>query len=526
MSNVLQEAQQLINQGKKKTAAEKLKGYIEDHPHDHRPWVLLASIASDKFRAHCIQKANHLAKLAKSEARDTPIEEQPTVPTRRQTESPQQPRTPTKRPSPPTEAAQPVRMEASAIPLNANLVPTAPASSKGTKKLSPPTQPPVRAQSKPVRKPMGQNQRLKSLAKESRQPHATSLPDPQLASGKKNKVSQAEPSRVSPAAAGRTNRGPFWAALLVVGLLAAAGGLFLLQGNPLTSLQAEAETLPQEIASSGDTGADLAASVAAVEVSADLPSQEGITAQTESDVDAPADSPVSDNTTGAVGNLQEIDFEAEAAELDEGVEKEADEEIAADAAEAAIEQVATETPVPTASPTPQRIQPKEIAAVSEPRGVWTPTPLPTNTPEPTPTIVPTFAASSYDPDVWPVVGENERWVDVNLTTQTLIAYEGKEQVMVSVISSGRAPYYTVTGQFRVYLRYPTQTMDGRRLGFDYVTPGVPHVQYFYKDFALHGAFWHNDFGTPVSHGCVNLPLQDAEWLYNWLDYGSLVNVHY
>ena len=69
-------------------------------------------------------------------------------------------------------------------------------------------------------------------------------------------------------------------------------------------------------------------------------------------------------------------------------------------------------------------------------------------------------------------------------------------------------------------------MDGRRLGFDYVTPGVPHVQYFYGDFAIHGAYWHDNFGTPVSHGCVNVTPADAEWLYNWMSYGTLVNVHY
>lgn len=160
-----------------------------------------------------------------------------------------------------------------------------------------------------------------------------------------------------------------------------------------------------------------------------------------------------------------------------------------------------------------------------PRPTWTATPIPTNTPIPTPTIMPTFIAEG-GPIMPAAIRPGEKWIDVNLTTQTLRAYEGDKLVLESIISSGRSPYYTVTGQFRIYLRYDTQTMDGRSLGFDYVTPNVPHVQYFYGNFALHGAFWHNDFGTPVSHGCVNLNLTDAAWLYEWADYGTLVNVHY
>ncbi len=161
----------------------------------------------------------------------------------------------------------------------------------------------------------------------------------------------------------------------------------------------------------------------------------------------------------------------------------------------------------------------------DPRPTWTATPVPTNTPTPTPSPQPTFIAEG-GPIKPASVRPGEKWIDINLTTQTLRAYEGDKLVLESIISSGRPPYYTVTGQFRIYLRYDTQTMDGRSLGFDYVTPNVPHVQYFYGNFALHGAFWHNDFGTPVSHGCVNVNLTDAAWLYEWADYGTLVNVHY
>ena len=69
-------------------------------------------------------------------------------------------------------------------------------------------------------------------------------------------------------------------------------------------------------------------------------------------------------------------------------------------------------------------------------------------------------------------------------------------------------------------------MNGRRLGYDYYLKDVPYVQYFYQDYALHGTFWHSNFGTRMSHGCVNLPTSAAEWLYNWAEYGTLVNIHY
>jgi lipoprotein-anchoring transpeptidase ErfK/SrfK len=191
-------------------------------------------------------------------------------------------------------------------------------------------------------------------------------------------------------------------------------------------------------------------------------------------------------------------------------------------------------PAATATPTPNPIQPKQVASLSmgggsntaaDPRATWTATPSPTPTNTPSPTPQPTYVAESVN-FRWPAVGENERWIQVNLTAQQLNAYEGRTVVFSTPISSGLPQWATVTGQFRIYYRLPTQTMDGRRLGFDYVTENVPHVQYFYKDFALHGAYWHNNFGQPMSHGCVNLSVADAEWLYSWATYGTLVYVHY
>ncbi len=175
---------------------------------------------------------------------------------------------------------------------------------------------------------------------------------------------------------------------------------------------------------------------------------------------------------------------------------------------------------------------KNIAAnhnqKNSPRPTWTPTPIPTNTPLPTPTPVPTFISpNNSKPTSRPFgVGANERWVDVDLTRQTFTAYEGDIPVMTTLISSGLPQYPTVTGQFRVWLRYESQTMDGRRLGYDYYLEDVPYVMYFYQDYALHGTYWHNNFGTPMSHGCVNMRIEDAEWLFNWSQLGTVVNVHY
>lgn len=184
----------------------------------------------------------------------------------------------------------------------------------------------------------------------------------------------------------------------------------------------------------------------------------------------------------------------------------------------------------TPAPTPNPIQPKNPLSGKEgqPRPTWTLTPTPTNTPTPTVTPVPTFVSpNNSQPTNRPFgVDTNEHWIDVNLSSQTLTAYEGDFAVMSTLISSGLPSWPTVTGQFRVYLRYESQTMDGTRLGYDYYLPGVPFVMYFYQDYALHGTYWHNNFGYPMSHGCVNLETGDAEWIFNFTSIGTVVNVHY
>lgn len=111
---------------------------------------------------------------------------------------------------------------------------------------------------------------------------------------------------------------------------------------------------------------------------------------------------------------------------------------------------------------------------------------------------------------------DERWVRVDLSEQVLVAYQGSTAVRAFKISSGLPGTPTVTGEFRVRLKVRSQLMAGGEGNRAYYLPNVEWVQYFYQDYGLHGTYWHNDFGKPKSHGCVNMTNADAKWLYYWL----------
>ncbi|MBL8681001.1 MAG: L,D-transpeptidase [Myxococcales bacterium] len=123
------------------------------------------------------------------------------------------------------------------------------------------------------------------------------------------------------------------------------------------------------------------------------------------------------------------------------------------------------------------------------------------------------------------VGATEKWIEVNLDRQMLIAYEGSRPVYVTLVSTGRRNrddeqrnYETVQGAFRIYAKHLTTTMDGNSAGDGpYSIEDVPWVMYFEGSFALHGAFWHNLFGYMRSHGCVNMAPADARWVFQWSD---------
>ena len=97
-----------------------------------------------------------------------------------------------------------------------------------------------------------------------------------------------------------------------------------------------------------------------------------------------------------------------------------------------------------------------------------------------------------------------------------------DQIMRSfLVSTGRWPNVTVIGVFRIYVKYPAADMSGD----GYYLPKVPYVMYFHEGYGLHGTYWHNNFGTPMSHGCVNLRTADAGWLYEYSEVGTVVSVH-
>ena len=122
------------------------------------------------------------------------------------------------------------------------------------------------------------------------------------------------------------------------------------------------------------------------------------------------------------------------------------------------------------------------------------------------------------------VAQDERWIDVDLSSQSLVAYLGEEPVFATLISSGRVKreddplrnFATPTGAFRLTSKHLTATMDGdHAIDGPYSIEDVPYVMYFQLAYALHSAFWHNSFGRPRSHGCINLAPDDARWVFNF-----------
>ena len=112
--------------------------------------------------------------------------------------------------------------------------------------------------------------------------------------------------------------------------------------------------------------------------------------------------------------------------------------------------------------------------------------------------------------------DTERWVSVDLYEQVLIAYEGNTPVFATLTSSGLEDWPTNEGLFHVYYRNPRAPMSGANAQPDfYDLEEVPWTMYFDGDIALHGAYWHDGFGYRRSHGCVNLSVTDAHWLYSW-----------
>jgi lipoprotein-anchoring transpeptidase ErfK/SrfK len=184
----------------------------------------------------------------------------------------------------------------------------------------------------------------------------------------------------------------------------------------------------------------------------------------------------------------------------------------------------TDTAVPEASATLESLPTAEFPTA--PEFTSTPGMMEAVIVQDTPTseYLPPAPAPEYanEPPAMPSGVSGGRWIDVDLSNQTVSAYEGDALMNSFIVSTGTWQTPTVTGTYKIWIKLRSTTMTGP----GYYLPNVPYTMYFYKGYGLHGTYWHNNFGTPMSHGCVNLRTGDAEWLFNFASVGTTVHVHY
>lgn len=121
--------------------------------------------------------------------------------------------------------------------------------------------------------------------------------------------------------------------------------------------------------------------------------------------------------------------------------------------------------------------------------------------------------------------EGKKWIDVSIRKQMLVAYEGRRPVFMTLVSTGigelgdpEKTHATIRGTFLIHAKHVSGTMDGDEASAEaFDLRDVPYIQYFHEGYALHGAYWHDEFGKARSHGCVNLAPADAAWLFEWTD---------
>jgi hypothetical protein len=121
--------------------------------------------------------------------------------------------------------------------------------------------------------------------------------------------------------------------------------------------------------------------------------------------------------------------------------------------------------------------------------------------------------------------KGRKWISVSIEKQVLVAYEGERPVYAALVSTGRGgmsdpkeTFATVRGTFMIRAKHVSGTMDGEESSDEaFDLRDVPYIQYFHEGYALHAAYWHDDFGKVRSHGCVNLTPTDAAWLFDWTD---------
>lgn len=114
----------------------------------------------------------------------------------------------------------------------------------------------------------------------------------------------------------------------------------------------------------------------------------------------------------------------------------------------------------------------------------------------------------------------QKWIEIYLSSQRLVAWEGTKPVLAVIVSTGKSTTRTPKGTFEIQSKHRIARMRGA----DYDLDDVPFTMYYSGSYAIHGAYWHKRFGTPVSHGCVNVAVNHARWLFNWASVGTPVVV--
>jgi L,D-transpeptidase catalytic domain len=125
-------------------------------------------------------------------------------------------------------------------------------------------------------------------------------------------------------------------------------------------------------------------------------------------------------------------------------------------------------------------------------------------------------AAAFPTPVPPGVKKGDQWLDINLMRQTIVLYEGRTPLFTTIISTGKGGHATKHGIFRSWWKNPETDMKNEVGANDkYLASSVPWTLFFWKGQALHGAYWHDDFGKKKSHGCINLSPKDARFIYEW-----------
>lgn len=164
------------------------------------------------------------------------------------------------------------------------------------------------------------------------------------------------------------------------------------------------------------------------------------------------------------------------------------------------------------------------APVIIPKPTATPTQMVVELPTETPNVIDVVDEGSAIPTDIPAEDQNlddGRWIEVDLSEQRTYVYEANALLTSFVVSTGVWDTPTVTGEYNIYVKVPLQDMSGP----GYHLTDVPWVMFFYDEYGFHGTYWHSNFGTPMSRGCVNLTIDDARWLYDWASVGTRVVVH-